>query len=203
MSAPATRAPGCRRSVRPGIALTNGAPHAKSAAKRVAPVQDDRRRSRRPLAGGARRRHHLRHPRRAEASVYDPLYDSKVRHVPGPPRAGRRPRGQRLRPCQRPRRRHDGHLRPGATNLVTPLADAQMDSIPVAAILLFFRHRRPGAVLVDIPKDVLQLQCTFSWPPTELPGYKSKHPSARPPDQGSRQADHRRCCQTRVWKFAL
>jgi acetolactate synthase-1/2/3 large subunit len=24
---------------------------------------------------------------------------------------------------------------------------------------------RPGAVLVDIPKDILQGQCTFSWPP--------------------------------------
>jgi acetolactate synthase-1/2/3 large subunit len=37
---------------------------------------------------------------------------------------------------------------------------------------------RPGAVLVDIPKDVLQGQCTFSWPPTmELPGYK---PTTKP-----------------------
>ena len=37
---------------------------------------------------------------------------------------------------------------------------------------------RPGAVLVDIPKDVLQGQCTFSWPPEmELPGYK---PNTRP-----------------------
>jgi acetolactate synthase I/II/III large subunit len=37
---------------------------------------------------------------------------------------------------------------------------------------------RPGAVLVDIPKDVLQGQCTFSWPPhMDLPGYK---PNTKP-----------------------
>src|SRR6185437_7567456 len=40
---------------------------------------------------------------------------------------------------------------------------------------------RPGVVLVDIPKDVLQGQCTFSWPPVmELPGYKpNRKPHAR------------------------
>jgi acetolactate synthase-1/2/3 large subunit len=32
---------------------------------------------------------------------------------------------------------------------------------------------RPGPVLVDIPKDVLQAQTTFSWPPAlDLPGYR-------------------------------
>ncbi len=37
---------------------------------------------------------------------------------------------------------------------------------------------RPGAALVDIPKDVLQGQCTFSWPPhMDLPGYK---PNTKP-----------------------
>jgi acetolactate synthase-1/2/3 large subunit len=37
---------------------------------------------------------------------------------------------------------------------------------------------RPGAVLVDIPKDVLQAPCTFSWPPQmDLPGYK---PNTKP-----------------------
>ncbi|WP_411194567.1 acetolactate synthase large subunit [Rhodococcus jostii] len=108
---------------------------------------------------------------------------------------------------------------PGVTNLVTPLADAQMDSVPVVAItgqvgrgligtdafqeadicgitMPITKHNflitdtkdiprtlaeafriaatgRPGAVLVDIPKDVLQATTTFAWPPaTKLPGYR-------------------------------
>jgi acetolactate synthase-1/2/3 large subunit len=45
---------------------------------------------------------------------------------------------------------------------------------------------RPGAVLVDIPKDVLQGQCTFSWPPRmELPGYK---PNTKPHAKQIREA---------------
>jgi acetolactate synthase-1/2/3 large subunit len=45
---------------------------------------------------------------------------------------------------------------------------------------------RPGAVLVDIPKDVLQGQCTFSWPPRmELPGYK---PNTKPHNRQVREA---------------
>ena len=121
---------------------------------------------------------------------------------------------------------------PGATNLVTPLADAQMDSIPVVAItgqvgrgligtdafqeadisgitMPITKHNflvrsgddiprvmaeafhiaasgRPGAVLVDIPKDVLQGQCTFSWPPRmDLPGYK---PNTKPHSRQVREA---------------
>src|SRR5690606_39188391 len=40
---------------------------------------------------------------------------------------------------------------------------------------------RPGPVLVDIPKDVLQAATTFSWPPTlELPGYRpTLHPHGK------------------------
>jgi acetolactate synthase-1/2/3 large subunit len=43
------------------------------------------------------------------------------------------------------------------------------------------RTGRPGPVLVDIPKDVLQAQTTFSWPPTlELPGYRpTLHPHGK------------------------
>src|SRR5208283_5503875 len=121
---------------------------------------------------------------------------------------------------------------PGATNLVTPLADAFMDSIPLVSVtgqvgrgligtdafqeadisgitMPITKHNflvrsgdeiprviaeafhiassgRPGAVLVDIPKDVLQGQCTFSWPPRmDLPGYK---PNTKPHNRQIREA---------------
>ncbi|MGH3764673.1 MAG: acetolactate synthase large subunit [Pseudonocardiaceae bacterium] len=121
---------------------------------------------------------------------------------------------------------------PGATNLVTPLADAHMDSVPVVAItgqqtraligtdafqeaditgitMPVTKHNmlvkdpadipravaeafhlaatgRPGPVLVDIPKDVLQEQTSFVWPPElDLPGYR---PTTRPHGKQIREA---------------
>jgi acetolactate synthase-1/2/3 large subunit len=47
---------------------------------------------------------------------------------------GRRARGRGLCPGQRPGRRRAGHLGPGATNLVTPIADAYKDSVPTLFI---------------------------------------------------------------------
>jgi acetolactate synthase-1/2/3 large subunit len=116
---------------------------------------------------------------------------------------------------------------PGATNLITGIATAQMDSVPMVIItgqvtraaigtdafqetdttgitLPITKHNylvmhaseiprvikeafhiagtgRPGPVLVDIPKDVLQEEADFEYPETvSLPGYKPNlegHPS--------------------------
>jgi acetolactate synthase-1/2/3 large subunit len=172
-------------------------------------------------------------PGGAVLPVYDPLFDSqKLRHVlvrheqgAGHAASGYAHATGRVGVCM-------ATSGPGATNLVTPIADAQMDSIPVVAItgqvgrpmigtdafqeadisgitMPITKHNylvrngddiarvlaeafhiaasgRPGAVLVDIPKDVLQGQCTFSWPPAmELPGYK---PNTKPHAKQIREA---------------
>ena len=159
--------------------------------------------------------------------AYDPLFDSKVRHIlvrheqgAGHAATGYAQATGKVGVCI-------ATSGPGATNLVTPIADAYMDSVPIVAItgqvarpaigtdafqeadiqgitLPITKHNflvqtpeeiprimaeafhlaitgRPGPVLVDIPKDVLQAQTTFSWPPTlDLPGYRpTLHPHGK------------------------
>ncbi|WP_370943835.1 acetolactate synthase large subunit [Amycolatopsis sp. cg5] len=165
--------------------------------------------------------------------AYDPLLDStKVRHVlvrheqgAGHAATGYAQATGKVGVCM-------ATSGPGATNLVTPLADANMDSVPVVAItgqqsrpligtdafqeadicgitMPITKHNflvtdpaeiprtiaeafhlaatgRPGPVLVDIPKDVLQEMTSFTWPPEmRLPGYR---PTLRPHGKQVREA---------------
>ncbi|MCV7345684.1 acetolactate synthase large subunit [Mycolicibacterium rhodesiae] len=232
MSAPTRPPEPSATADRPGAAHSAGK-NGTTAAKRVAPEQ---------LTGAQAVVRSLEEigvdtifgiPGGAVLPVYDPLYDSqKLRHV-------------LVRHEQGAGHAASGYAHatgkvgvmmatsgPGATNLVTPLADAQMDSIPVVAItgqvgrtligtdafqeadisgitMPITKHNflvrngddiprviaeafhiassgRPGAVLVDIPKDILQGQCTFSWPPQiDLPGYK---PNTKPHSRQIREA---------------
>ncbi|WP_197320922.1 acetolactate synthase large subunit [Saccharomonospora sp. NB11] len=165
--------------------------------------------------------------------AYDPLLDStKVRHVlvrheqgAGHAATGYAQATGKVGVCM-------ATSGPGATNLVTPLADAYMDSVPVVAVtgqqtrgligtdafqeadicgitMPITKHNflvtepadiprviaeafhlastgRPGPVLVDIPKDVLQETTSFAWPPEmNLPGYR---PTLRPHGKQVREA---------------
>ncbi len=165
--------------------------------------------------------------------AYDPLFDSEairhilVRHEQG---AGHAAQGYaaatgKVGVCM-------ATSGPGATNLVTPIADAYMDSVPIVAVtgqvassaigtdafqeadirgitMPITKHNflvtdaadiprtiaeafyiastgRPGPVLVDVSKDALQAQTSFTWP-TELnlPGYR---PVSRPHAKQVREA---------------
>ncbi|MGH3436052.1 MAG: acetolactate synthase large subunit [Sciscionella sp.] len=174
-------------------------------------------------------------PGGAVLPAYDPLLDStKLRHVlvrheqgAGHAATGYAQATGKVGVCM-------ATSGPGATNLVTPLADANMDSVPVVAItgqvarpligtdgfqeadisgitMPITKHSflvtdpaeiprtiaeafhlastgRPGPVLVDIPKDVLQATTSFSWPPEmRLPGYR---PTTRPHGKQVREAAH-------------
>ncbi len=164
-------------------------------------------------------------PGGAVLPVYDPLFDSvRVRHIlvrheqgAGHAATGYAQATGRVGVCM-------ATSGPGATNLVTPIADAHMDSVPLVAItgqvgrpligtdafqeadicgitMPITKHNflvtdpreipatiaaafhlastgRPGPVLVDIPKDVLQAATTFRWPTeVHLPGYR---PATKP-----------------------
>jgi acetolactate synthase-1/2/3 large subunit len=166
--------------------------------------------------------------------AYDPLLDtSKVRHIlvrheqgAGHAAEGYAAATGRVGVCM-------ATSGPGATNLVTPIADAYMDSVPIVAItgqvpsaaigtdafqeadicgitMPITKHNflvqhvdeiprtiaeafhiaatgRPGPVLVDIPKDILQaVTATFDYPATiDLPGY---HPTSKPHGKQVREA---------------
>src|SRR4051794_37466322 len=165
--------------------------------------------------------------------LYDPLFDTrKIRHVlvrheqgAGHAATGYAQATGRVGVCM-------ATSGPGATNLVTPIADAYMDSVPIVAItgqvprgaigtdafqeadisgitMPITKHNflvqkaediprtvaeafhlaatgRPGPVLVDVPKDVLQADTTFSWPPQlDLPGYRTP---SRPSNKAIREA---------------
>ncbi|KJE22070.1 acetolactate synthase, large subunit [Frankia torreyi] len=169
--------------------------------------------------------------------AYDPLYDStRVRHIlvrheqgAGHAAEGYAQATGRVGVCM-------ATSGPGATNLVTPIADAYMDSVPMVAItgqvasaaigtdafqeadicgitLPITKHNflvqsvddiprtiaeafhlagtgRPGPVLVDLPKDILQSVTSVLpheiWPPTlDLPGYR---PITRPHSKQVREA---------------
>jgi acetolactate synthase I/II/III large subunit len=156
--------------------------------------------------------------------AYDPIIDSPIRHVlmrheqgAGHAAEGYAQATGKVGVCM-------ATSGPGATNLVTPLTDAFMDSVPIVAVtgqvprpvigndafqeaditgitLPCTKHNykvmdpsdiptvvaeafhiastgRPGPVLVDIPKDVLQAETSFRWPASiDLPGYR---PTVRP-----------------------
>jgi acetolactate synthase-1/2/3 large subunit len=165
--------------------------------------------------------------------AYDPLLDStEVRHIlvrheqgAGHAATGYAQATGRVGVCM-------ATSGPGATNLVTPIADAYMDSVPMVAItgqvatsligtdgfqeadisgitLPVTKHNflvtkaddiartiaeafhlagtgRPGPVLVDIAKDAMTSETSFTWPvPLDLPGY---HPVTRPHSRQIREA---------------
>ena len=168
--------------------------------------------------------------------AYDPLFDSNVRHVlvrheqgAGHAATGYAQATGKVGVCM-------ATSGPGATNLVTPLADAHMDSVPIVAItgqvpsaaigtdafqeadirgitMPVTKHNflvtdaaeipqriaeafhlaatgRPGPVLVDIPKDVLQATHRLRLAAADGPArLQADHPAARQAGPRGRGAD--------------
>ena len=171
--------------------------------------------------------------------AYDPLFDSKVRHVlvrheqgAGHAATGYAQATGKVGVCM-------ATSGPGATNLVTPLADAHMDSVPMVAItgqvpshaigtdafqeadirgitMPVTKHNflvtdaaeipqriaeafhlastgRPGPVLVDIPKDVLQATHRLRLAAADGPArLQADDPPARQAGPRGGRADRRR-----------
>ena len=112
MSAPTTR---------PTRAVGDRAERGRPAAAAASPARSQprtrcaatahRRAGGNPVAGGTRRRGHLRHPRRRRAAGLRPAVRlAEAAPRPGPPRAGRRTRRQRIRARHRQGRRVHGDL---------------------------------------------------------------------------------------------
>ena len=160
------------------------------------------------------------HPGGAILPAYDPLYDSKIRHVLARHEQGA---GHMAEGYAQATGRVGVAIAtsgPGATNLITALTNAHMDSVPIVAItgqvpthaigndafqeahtwgisMPATKHNylvtdaadipdviheafhlaitgRPGPVLVDLPKDILNTSVEWREPTgaVDLPGYK-------------------------------
>ena len=74
------------------------------------------------------------YPGGAILPAYDALLDYPIRHIAGAPRAGRDAHGRRLRARDRPVGVAIATSGPGATNMVTGIATAMLDSSPIVCI---------------------------------------------------------------------
>ena len=118
-----------------GMVTPAGEPRIRQPRKELRDDPQHRRPGDRPPAGTSRDSHDRRHPRRREsAAVRRPVAQPPDPPRPGPARAG----GRLHRPGHGPRHRQAGSCfatsGPGATNVLTAVADAKLDSIPLVCI---------------------------------------------------------------------
>ena len=158
-----------------------------------------------PRAGRRPRRHRVRPGHRQGRRLHRHLRpgrdqpghaDRRRVHGLGADRGDHRPGGPAARsartPSRRPTSRASRCRSPSTTSWCRPPrrsrgSSPRRSTSPAPA--------GPGPVLVDIPKDVLQAQTTFSWPPTlDLPGYRpTLHPHGKQIREAARLiADARR-----------